>query len=106
MEHRQASAVDADCMAIEYYVLGSDGPTGRQMLPGDGTGEDGSILYYIEGTDGPGQSEIVNEFNLALSDDPGFAGGDSPDVVELLEGWHQAIYSLHVFPRVFMMMSQ
>lgn len=92
---------------LHLTYWGSNGPTGRRMSPGDGTGQDGSVLYYIEGTDGPGQSEIVNEFNLVLTDDPGFNGGDGDsDVVELLEQWHQAICSLNVFPRIFTMMSQ
>jgi len=84
----------------DLIYWGSNGPSNRRALPGEGTLANGSILVYIEGSD-EGQSDKLNyEFNLVLTDDP--AGsldeGAADDVVDLLEHWHQHIVNLVVFP--------
>jgi hypothetical protein len=92
----------------DLIYWGSDGPSNRRMLPGDGTLMDGSILLYIEGADEGQGDELSHEFNLVLTDDPAFSGnhGATNDVIELLECWHQHVVDLVVFPRVFTIMSQ
>lgn len=70
----------------DLIYWGSNGPSNRQMLPGDGTVANGSILFRMQGRD-EGTSDGVNhEFNLAITDDPGFRPreGATDDVVELL----------------------
>ncbi len=52
---------------------GSNGPSNRRALPGDGTLADGSILLYIDGTDEDQGDELSHEFNLVLTDDPAFS---------------------------------
>jgi len=93
---------------LDLIYWGSDGPSNRRALPGDGTLADGSILLYIEGTDEGQGDELSHEFNLVLTDDPAASRdqGAAEDVVGLLEHWHQHIVNLVVFPRVFTIMSQ
>lgn len=69
---------------IVYW--GSNGPSNRRMLPGDGTVADGSVLFYMQGRDDGMGDRVHEEFNLTLTDDPGFrpAEGASDDVVKLL----------------------
>jgi hypothetical protein len=83
----------------------SNGPSKRKMYPGDGTLENRSILYYMEGADEEG-SEVVNEFNLTITDDPGFSREHptNPDILELVDQWHQHIVNW-LFPLVFSQMS-
>jgi hypothetical protein len=92
----------------DLIYWGSDGPSNRRMLPGDGTVADGSILFYIEGTDEGQGDKLSHEFHLVLTDDPAASPdrGATDDVVRLLEHWHQRIVHLVVFPRVFTIMSQ
>ena len=90
----------------DMIYWGSNGPSNRQMLPGDGTVADGAILFRMQGRD-EGMGDGVNhEFNLAITDDPGFRPGEgaSDDVVELLSRWHQHLVTA-VFPQVFTVMS-
>jgi hypothetical protein len=91
----------------DLIYWGSNGPSNRRALPGDGTLADGSILLYIDGTDEDQGDELSHEFNLVLTDDPAFSRdhGATDDVVDLLERWHQHIANL-VFPRLFTVMSQ
>ena len=74
----------------DLIYWGSDGPSSRRLLPGDGTLADGSILFYIEGADDGQGDEVSHEFNLVLTDDPAFSRkhGSTDDVVDLLERWH------------------
>jgi hypothetical protein len=93
----------------DLLYWGSHGPTNRQAFPGHGTLADGSILLYIEGSDEGMGNEINHEFNLVLMDDPAVSPGipgTPDDVVDLLEGWHEHITRLVVFPRIFTIMSQ
>jgi hypothetical protein len=90
----------------DLIYWGSDGPSNRHMLRGDGTVADGSILFYIQGRDEGMGDHVSHEFNLALTDDPGFAPreGNTDDVVKLLARWHGHVVNV-VFPRVFTIMS-
>jgi hypothetical protein len=83
----------------------SNGPSKREMYRGNGTLENGSILYYMEGSD-EGGSEVIHEFNLTITDDPGFSREHptNPDILELVDNWHQHIVTW-VFPVVFTHMS-
>lgn len=92
----------------DLIYWGSNGPSNRRALPGDGTLANGSILLYIEGTDEGQSNKLSHEFNLVLTDDPAASPnqGAADDVVDLLEHWHQHIVNLVVFPRVFTIMSQ
>ena len=92
----------------DLIYWGSDGPSSRRLLPGDGTLGDGSILFYIEGADEGQGDEVSHEFNLVLTDDPAFSRkrGSTDDVVDMLERWHQHIVDLVVFPRIFTIMSR
>jgi hypothetical protein len=98
----------------DFVYWGSNGPSNRRALPGDGTLANDSILLYIEGTDEGQSDKLSHEFNLVLTDDPAasldpaasFGQGAADDVVDLLERWHQHIVNLVVFPRVFTIMSQ
>jgi len=95
----------------DLIFWGSNRPSNRRALPGDGTLADGSILLYIEGTDEGQSDELSHEFNLVLTDDPASSQGATDegapeDVVGLLKHWHQHIVHLVVFPRVFTIMSQ
>jgi hypothetical protein len=92
----------------DLIYWGSNGPSNRRALPGDGTLANGSILLHIEGTDEGQSDELRHEFNLVLTDDPAASRdqGAADDVVDLLERWHQHIVNLVVFPRVFTIMSQ
>jgi hypothetical protein len=92
----------------DLIYWGSNGPSNRRALPGDGTLANGSILLYIEGTNEGQGDELGHEFNLVLTDDPAASRdlGAADDVVDLLEHWHQHIVNLVVFPRVFTIMSQ
>jgi hypothetical protein len=91
----------------DLIYWGSNGPSNRRALPGDGTLTDGSILLYIEGTDDGQGDELRHEFNLVLTDDPAFTREHgTADVVDLLSRWHQHIVDLVVFPSVFRSMSQ
>lgn len=70
---------------------GSDGPTQRRWLPGDGTFVDGAIVGYMVGSDG--QADDVNvEFNLIVADplSPSMWGaGDQ--VVATAKRWHRMV---------------
>jgi len=92
----------------DLIYWGSNGPSNRRALPGDGTLADGSILLYIEGSDDGQGDKLSHEFNLVLTDDPAASPdrGATDDVVGLLERWHRHIVGLVVFPRVFTIMSQ
>ena len=92
----------------DLIFWGSNGPSNRRVLPGDGTLGDGSILLYIEGTDEGQSDELSHEFNLVLTDDPAASPdrGATDDVVRLLKHWHEHIVHRVVFPRVFTIMSQ
>jgi hypothetical protein len=92
----------------DLIYWGSNGPSNRRALPGDGTLANGSILLHIEGTDEGQSDKLSHEFNLVLTDDPAASRdqGAADDVVDLLERWHQHIANLVVFPRVFTIMSQ
>ena len=90
----------------DLIYWGSNGPSNRQALPGDGTLTDGSILIYIEGTDEGQGDQLSHQFNLTLTDDPAFTREHgTADVVDLLSRWHQHIVDL-VFPSVFRSVSQ
>lgn len=86
---------------------GSNGPSNRQILRGDGTLADGSILFYIEGQDEDQGTEISHDFNIVLTDDLAFDGGRGAtrDVIEILQGWHQFVVG-EAFPKIFTLMSQ
>lgn len=92
----------------DLIYWGSNVPSNRRALPGDGTLANGSILLYIEGTDEGQSDELSHQFNLVLTDDPAAFRdqGAADDVVDLLGHWHQHIVNLVVFPRVFTIMSQ
>jgi len=93
----------------DLIYWGSNGPSNRRALPGDGTLADGSVLLCVEGTDEGQGNQLSHEFNLVLTDDPAYSGddhGSTDDVVGLLESWHQHIVTLAVFPRAFTIMSQ
>ncbi len=57
----------------DLIYWGSNGPSSRRLLPGDGTLADGSILFSIEGTDDGQGDEVSHEFSLVLTDDPAFS---------------------------------
>lgn len=86
----------------------SSGPSNRQLLPGDGTMRDGSILFYIEGSDEGQGTGLNHDFKLVLTDDPALSSpvpGQIEDVVSLLDRMHQHVTE-QVFPVVFTLMSQ
>jgi hypothetical protein len=87
----------------------SNGPSKRRWLGGDGTFTDNSVLGYMVGQDADVGDEVFHDFNLVLADDPAHDASDPtsnmPDVVEMLERWHQYITSW-VFGRVFGTMSR
>jgi hypothetical protein len=70
---------------------GSNGPSNRQWLPGDGAIQDGSIIGYIVGTDEQG-SDVMYDFNLTLLDLPAYADPwvNRDDVTAIAQGWVQA----------------
>jgi hypothetical protein len=65
----------------------------RRWLEGDGTFTDGSVLGYMVGQDVDVGDEVFHDFNLVLADDPAHdasnATSNTPDVVDMLERWHQ-----------------
>lgn len=91
---------------LVYWM--SNGPSKRRWLGGDGTFADGSVLGYMVGKDPDIGDEVFHDFNLILADDPAHDASDptsnTPDVVEMLNRWHQYITGW-VFGRVFKMMS-
>ena len=89
----------------DYFWWGSNGPTSRRLLPGDGTMQDGSILFYVEGSD-EGQGEVNHEFKLVLMDDPArsLGQGQPEDAVSLLRRIHEHVV-WNVFPMIFAHMS-
>ncbi|MFC0533323.1 hypothetical protein [Phytohabitans kaempferiae] len=91
----------------ELIYWGSNGPSKRRLLPGDGTVADGSVLFRINGRDDGMGDEVSHEFDLTLTDDPGFRPreGATDDVVDLMTRWHQQVVTV-VFPQVFTIMSQ
>ncbi|GAA4256480.1 hypothetical protein [Dactylosporangium darangshiense] len=90
----------------DVIYWGSNGPTNRQMLRGDGTMTDGSILFYVRGRDEGMGDHVNHEFNLVVKDDPAFTGGGATaDVADLMASWHRHIVN-SVFPPVFTTMSQ
>lgn len=90
----------------DLVYWGSNGPTNRRVLPGDGTLADGSILLYVDGADEGFGDELNHTFNLVLTDDPGFSSGqgDTEDVVSLLTRCYEHVVGL-VFSTVVMLMS-
>lgn len=50
----------------DLIYWGSNRPSNRRALPGDGTLANGSILLYIEGTDEGQGDELSHEFNLVV----------------------------------------
>jgi hypothetical protein len=86
----------------DLIYWGSNGPTNRRALPGDGTLSDGSILLYIEGNDEGQGIELNHDFNIVLTDDPAFDRSldVTRDLIGLLERWHWHIANV-VFPTVF-----
>jgi hypothetical protein len=86
---------------------GSNGPSNRRMLPGDGTVADGSVLFYMQGSDPDMGDTVTQEFNLAVTDDPAFRprGGATDDVAKLMTSLHQHVVT-SVFPQVFTIMSE
>jgi hypothetical protein len=91
----------------DLIYWGSNGPSNRHMLPGDGTVSDGSILFYLQGRDEEMGDEVSHEFNLAVTDDPGFRPreGATDDVLDLMTRWHQRLVTT-VIPQVFTIMSE
>jgi hypothetical protein len=91
---------------LVYWM--SNGPSQRRWLGGDGTFTDGSVLGYIVGQDADVGDELFHDFNLVLADDPADDPSDpasnTPDVVDMLNRWHQYITGW-VFGRVFGVMS-
>jgi hypothetical protein len=88
---------------LVYWM--SNGPSQRRWLGGDGTFADGSVLGYMVGQDADvGEEEVFHDFNLILADDPAHDASDptsnTPDVVDMLNRWHQYITDW-VFGRVF-----
>jgi hypothetical protein len=90
-----------------FYWM-SNGPTTRRWLGGDGTFTNGSVLGYMVGKDTEVGDEVFHDFNLILADDPAHDASDptsnTPDVVDMLNRWHQYITGW-VFGRVFGAMS-
>ena len=86
----------------------SNGPSQRRWLGGDGTFADGSVLGYMVGHDTDVGDEVFHDFNLILADDPAHDASDptsnTPDVVDMLNRWHQYITDW-IFGRVFGAMS-
>jgi hypothetical protein len=91
---------------LVYWM--SNGPSKRLWLRGGGTSTNGSVLGYMVGQDADFGDEVFHDFNLILTDDPAHDASDptsnTPDVVEMLNQWHQHITGW-VFCRVFGMMS-
>jgi hypothetical protein len=91
---------------LVYWM--SNGPSQRRWLGGDGTFTDGSVLGYMVGQDADVGDEVLHDFNLVLADDPAHDPSDpasnTPDVVDMLNRWHQYITGW-VFGRVFGVMS-
>ena len=91
---------------LVYWM--SNSPTKRRWLDGDGTFTDGAVLGYMVGQDADVGDEVLHDFNLILVDDPAHNPSDRtsnpPDVVEMLNRWHQYITGW-VFGRVFGVMS-
>jgi hypothetical protein len=87
---------------LVYWM--SNGPSKRRWLGGDGTFADGSVLGYMVGQDADVGEEVFHDFNLILADDPAHDASDptsnTPDVVDMLNRWHQYITDW-VFGRVF-----
>jgi hypothetical protein len=104
-KHRRLAVVRLWPDDLIYW--GSNGPSNRRLLRGDGTVADCSILFYIEGRDEGMADHVHCTFNLALKDDPGFAPGEghTDDVVKLMAGWHHHVVST-VSPHVFTIMAQ
>jgi hypothetical protein len=92
---------------LVYWM--SNGPSKRRWFGGDGTFTHGSVLGYMVGQDADAGDEVFHDFNLVLADDPTHDASDptsnTPDVVEMLERWHQYITGW-VFGGVFGMMSR
>jgi hypothetical protein len=91
---------------LVYWM--SNGPSKRRWLGGDGTFTDGSVLGYMVGQDADVGDEVFHDFNLVLADDPAHDASDptsnTPDVVDMLNRWHEYITGW-VFGRVFGTMS-
>jgi hypothetical protein len=91
---------------LVYWM--SNGPSKRRWLGGDGTFAEGSVLGYMVGQDAEVGDEVFHDFNLILADDPTHdasdRAGNPPDVVDMLNRWHQHITGW-VFGRVFGVMS-
>jgi hypothetical protein len=91
---------------LVYWM--SNGPSKRRWLGGDGTFTDGSVLGYMVGQDDDVGDEVFHDFNLVLADDPAHDASDpagtTPDVLDMLNRWHQYITGW-VFGRVFGTMS-
>ena len=85
---------------------GGDGV--QQLVDGEGTFTDDSVLLYAEGR----ETEIHVEYKLVLIDDPARAfigtGGAGPaeDVTELMARMYDHIVNAVVFPRIFHVMSE
>lgn len=88
---------------------GSNGPTQRRVVRGDGTAADDSVLFYVEGSDEGYGTEVNVEYKLALVDDPvhheGRIGGVE-DVTDLMSRLYDHIVRAVVFPQVFTAMSE
>lgn len=82
----------------DLIYWGSNGPSNRRMLPGDGTVADGSVLFYVQGRDPDMGDAVTHEFNLAITDDSAFRprDGATADVAELMTSLHR-----HLAPRSF-----
>jgi hypothetical protein len=87
---------------LVYWM--SNGPSQRHWLGGDGTFTDGSVLGYIVGQDADVGDELFHDFNLVPAHDPSDPASNTPDVVDMLNRWHQYITGW-VFGRVFGVMS-
>ena len=91
---------------LVYWM--SNGPSKRRWLGGDGTFTDGSVLGYMVGQDADVGDEVFHDFNLVLADDPAHDPSDptsnTPDVVDMVNRWHQYITGW-VFGRVCGVMS-
>ena len=91
---------------LVYWM--SNSPSQRRWFGGDGTFADGSVLGYMVGQDADIGDEVFHDFNLILADDPAHDASDltsnTPDVVDMLNRWHQYITDW-VFGRIFGAMS-